>query len=72
LAVCGLEFNAVFPVAQFEKLWGDMTALPEIKSRFVVVPRQRGQQLKEPAQLDGWLRDGSAGYVERICEWEKG
>ena len=61
----------VFPVAQFEKLWGDMTALPEIKSRFVVVPRQRGQQLKEPAQLDGWLRDGSAGYVEGICEWGK-
>ncbi len=61
----------VFPVAQFEKLWGDMTALPEIKSRFVVVPRKRGQQLKEPAQLDGWLRDGSAAYVDSICEWQK-
>ncbi|MBN1153693.1 UTP--glucose-1-phosphate uridylyltransferase [candidate division KSB1 bacterium] len=59
----------VFPVTQFEKLWGDMTALPEIKSSFVVVPRQRGQQLKEPAQLDGWLRDGSAAYVDSICEW---
>jgi hypothetical protein len=60
----------VFPVAQFEKLWGDMTALPELKCRFVVVPRMRGQQLKEPAQLDGWLRDGSAGYVERLCGWD--
>jgi hypothetical protein len=59
----------IFPVTQFEKLWGDMTVLPEIKSRFVVVPRQRGQQLKEPAQLDGWLRDGTAAYVESICEW---
>lgn len=59
----------VFPVAQFEKLWGDMTALPEIDSRFVVVPRLRGQQLKEQAQLDGWLRDGSAAYVETLCEW---
>jgi hypothetical protein len=59
----------VFPVAQFEKLWGDMTALPELKSRFVVVPRMRGQQLKEPAQLDGWLRDGSAAYVEGLCGW---
>ena len=29
----------IFPVSQFEKLWVDMTALPEIKSRFVVVPR---------------------------------
>jgi len=59
----------VFPVAQFEKLWGDMTALPEIGARFVVVPRARGQQLKEQAQLDGWLRDGSAAYVESLCEW---
>jgi hypothetical protein len=60
----------VFPVTQFEKLWVDMTALPEIESRFVVVPRLRGQQLKEQAQLDGWLRDGSAAYVEGLCEWE--
>ena len=42
----------IFPVAQFEKLWGDMTALPELDCRFVAVPRERGQQLKEPAQLD--------------------
>ena len=60
----------VFPLAQFEKLWVDMTALPEIESRFVVVPRLRGQQLKDQAQLDGWLRDGSAAYVESLCEWE--
>ncbi|MBD3409119.1 MAG: UTP--glucose-1-phosphate uridylyltransferase, partial [Ignavibacteriales bacterium] len=59
----------VFPTAQFEKLWGDMTALEEIDSRFVVVPRTRGQQLKEPAQLDGWLRDGSAERVNDLCEW---
>ena len=59
----------VFPVAQFEKLWGDMTALPELTCRYVVVPRARGQQLKEPAQLDGWLRDGSAAYVESLCDW---
>jgi hypothetical protein len=60
----------IFPVAQFEKLWGDMTALPELDCRYVVVPRFRGQQLKEPAQLDGWLRDGSAAYLESLCEWE--
>jgi len=36
----------------------------------MVVPRQRGQQLKEPAQLDGWLRDGAAAYIESLCEWE--
>lgn len=60
----------IYPVAQFEKLWSDMTALPEVDCRFMVVPRLRGQQLKDPAQLDGWLRDGSAAYVEQLCEWE--
>ena len=59
----------VFPVTQFEKLWGDLTTLPEIDSRFIVVPRSRGQQLKDPAQLDAWLRDGSAKHIESICEW---
>jgi UTP--glucose-1-phosphate uridylyltransferase len=60
----------VFPVTQFEKLWVDMTALPEMESRFVVVPRLRGQQLKDQAQLDGWLRDGSAAHVESLCDWQ--
>jgi len=60
----------IFPVAQWEKLWSDMTRLPEIESRYYVVPRVRGQQLKDQAQLDGWLRDGSAAYVESLCEWE--
>jgi hypothetical protein len=59
-----------FPVCQFEKLWGDMTGLPDVGCGFVVVPRLRGQQLKDPAQLDGWLRDGSARYVESLCQWE--
>lgn len=59
----------VYPVAQFEKLWGDMTALAECTSAFVVVPRLRGQQLKDQAQLDAWQRDGSAAYVESICAW---
>jgi hypothetical protein len=59
----------IFPVAQFEKLWGDMTALPEIVSKFIAVPRLRGQQLKDQAQLDGWLRDGSADYVKSLCDW---
>ena len=59
----------IFPVTQFEKLWGDITSLPELNSKFVVVPRERGQQLKEPAQRDGWLRDGSAKYVDKLCDW---
>ena len=60
----------VFPVIQFEKLWGDMTGLAGMACRFVVVPRLRGQQLKDQAQLDGWFRDGSAAYVESLCEWK--
>jgi hypothetical protein len=59
----------VYPVCQFEKLWGDMTALPDADCAFVLVSRPRGQQVKDPAQLDGWLRDGSAAYVERSCDW---
>jgi len=59
----------VFPVAQFEKLFVDMTALDELDCAYAVVPRKRGQQLKEPAQLDGWLRDGSAAYVESLGVW---
>jgi hypothetical protein len=30
---------------------------------------QSGQQLKDQAQLDGWLRDGSADYVNTLCAW---
>ncbi len=61
----------VFPVAQFEKLWGDMSALPEAAAAFVSVPRIRGQQLKDQAQLDGWLRDGSASAIERHCAFPR-
>lgn len=59
----------VFPVSQFEKLWVDMSHFPGISTRYLAVPRLRGQQLKEPAQLDGWLRDGSAAYVDSLCAW---
>jgi hypothetical protein len=59
----------VYPVSQFEKLWSDMTSLPQVKSGFVIVPLMRGQQLKQQAQLDGWVRDGSAGYVDQLCAW---
>jgi len=59
----------VFPVAQYEKLWGDMTALSDYDCRFAVVGRRRGQQLKEVAQLDAWLRDGSAAWAASLCDW---
>jgi hypothetical protein len=59
----------IYPVAQFEKLWGDMTALPDATVNFLQVTRLRGQQLKDQAQLDGWLRDGSAAYIDALCDW---
>ena len=59
----------IFPISQFEKLWGDMTAFKDADCGFIVVPRNRGQQLKSQAQLDGWLRDGSADYLNSICAW---
>jgi len=59
----------IFPVTQFEKLWGDMTSLPELACSYIHVERNRGQQLKEVAQLDGWLRDGSKDYIDSICKF---
>jgi hypothetical protein len=59
----------VVPVAQFEKLWGDMSALTGLPVEFLSVPRYRGQQLKDVSQLDAWVRDGSREYVESLCDF---
>ena len=59
----------IFPVCQFEKLWGDVSALPGVECGFMAVPRTRGQQLKDPAQLDGWLRDGAAEQIVAQCDF---
>lgn len=65
----GLGQEDVYPVTQFEKLWGDMSNLPDVDCEYMAVHTMRGQQMKEPGQLDGWVRDGSAGYVEQLCRW---
>lgn len=57
----------VYPVAQVEKLWSDMTALPEISCGYLAVSRFRGQQLKDLNQLDAWANDGSKAYVMEKC-----
>ena len=59
----------VFPVAQFEKLWGDLTSLPDLPCAFLAVDRRRGQQLKDTAQLDGWANDGSRDHVLSLCDF---
>jgi galactokinase/mevalonate kinase-like predicted kinase len=56
----------VLPVAQFEKLWSDLTSLPDLPCSFLSVDRRRGQQLKDAAQLDGWVTDGSRDFVAAL------
>jgi hypothetical protein len=65
----GFGQEDTFPVSQFEKLWSDLSALPDLQTSYLLVPRTRGQQLKDQAQLDGYVRDGSASYVESLCEF---
>ncbi len=59
----------IYPVAQCERLWSDMTLLPELKCGYLAVARFRGQQLKDPAELDMWLNDGSREFVESLCHF---
>lgn len=59
----------IYPVAQFEKLWGDMSALSDLSCGYLVVPRQRGQQLKGPEELDAWVNDGSKAFVQSLCDF---
>ncbi len=59
----------VFPIAQFEKLWGDLTSLPDLPCAYLAVDRRRGSQMKDPAQLDGWANDGSRDFVRSLCEF---
>jgi hypothetical protein len=40
--------------------------LQYIKCGYVAVPRLRGQQMKDPAQLDSWVNDGSKDYVASL------
>jgi hypothetical protein len=65
----GLGQEDVFPVTQFEKLWGDMSTLSNVSCEYIAVDTMRGQQLKDPGQLDGWVRDGSAAYIDSLCKW---
>ncbi len=57
----------VYPVAQFEKLWGDMTGLKDLDVSYLSISRFRGMQLKEPSLLDIWMTDGSFDYVKSKC-----
>ena len=60
----------IYPVAQIEKLWGDMSGLADVQCGYMVVSRLRGQQLKDPAQLDAWVNDGSKDYIISLCDFK--
>ncbi|GAB3321943.1 UTP--glucose-1-phosphate uridylyltransferase [Larkinella ripae] len=60
----------IYPVAQIEKLWSDMSALTDVPCGYIAVPRMRGQQLKDPAQLDAWVTDGSKEYIAGLGTFE--
>lgn len=62
----------VYVVSQWERLWGDVSTLPELNCRFAAVPLRRGRQLKDPEQLDTWRLDGSADHVASLCDWPRG
>ena len=67
------ETPLIRTITSNDPAWRDRSldeACRDAACRFVVVPRLRGQQLKEQAQLDSWLRDGSAAYVDGLCLWE--
>ena len=49
----------------------ELASLPDLNSSFLAVSRQRGQQLKDVAQLDGWADDGSLAYVRSLCEFAR-
>ena len=67
--VWGTGQEDIYPVAQFEKLWGDITGMKELKINYVSVPRYRGLQLKEPSLLDLWVNDGSYEYFKNNCSF---
>ncbi|WP_421827778.1 UTP--glucose-1-phosphate uridylyltransferase [Larkinella sp.] len=60
----------IYPVAQIEKLWSDMSALTDVQCGYIAVPRMRGQQMKDPAQLDAWVTDGSKDYIAGLGTFE--
>ena len=59
----------IYPVLQCEKLWGDLTSLPGVTARYLVVERRRGQQLKDPNYLDRWANDGSKENITSLCHF---
>ena len=49
-----------------------MTARDDLDCRYVVVPRPRGQRLKDVALLDPWRRDGRPAMRIRFATGNEG
>jgi hypothetical protein len=61
----GRGHEDVLPLLQAEKLWGDVSAV--VDTNFVRVESWRGQQLKDVAQLDAWMRSNAFAKVAALC-----
>lgn len=57
------------PVAQCERLWGEMSALEGLETGFIRVARNRGRQLKDPRTLDHALRDGTVEALSPLVHF---
>ena len=59
----------VYPVAQFEKLWGDMSSLPDLNCSFlaVIASARPAAQGRRPARRLGRRREHE--YVQSLCEF---
>jgi len=57
-------------VAQFEKLWGDMTARPR-SHRDSSSCLAFATAVKRSGSAGRWRRDGSAEVLESICQWQR-
>ncbi|MBU1625965.1 UTP--glucose-1-phosphate uridylyltransferase, partial [bacterium] len=65
----GAGHEDVFPSLQCEKLWGDVTTLDGVTVQYLAVHRFRGQQMKEPEQLDRWAMDGSKEHIVSLTDF---
>jgi len=46
-----------------------MSTVSDLSCEYIAVETMRGQQIKDPGQLDGWVRDRSAAYIDKLCKW---
>ena len=63
----------IFPVAQFEKLWGDMTALPELSCSFVASAARARPAIEgtRPTRRLATRRQRCPNLLSLLCAWRE-